>query len=162
MQISSMIGLIILSCLLESCATRLSCDAGAPKLPLVRPQPLRSGSQQSRVTSYIAGCTRKAFTVTEVTSVLNLPSCGMDLMATLFTLGVVPHAAPQPMQATVVGRVDGQTVTRTYRIAVERHTSLWHAFVPTSCDDRVIARAVLQAIDSGREVAGVFRRNPQQ
>ncbi|MCB1210921.1 MAG: hypothetical protein KDK97_16480 [Verrucomicrobiales bacterium] len=65
--------------------------------------------------------------------------------------GPVPHAAPQPMQATVTGRIDGKMVTRTYRLTLARHTSIWHGLIPTGFEDRAVARAVLQAIRRGSE-----------
>jgi hypothetical protein len=131
----------------SSCATRLSCSPEAPSLSPAESSPLLPGDLDVRVTRYIAGTTRNGLTITEVSGIRDMPSCGMDLMASALTLGLIPYASPNPMEATVSGTVGGRKVTRTYRIAMERHTSIWHRLIPPVCDRRAIARGILQAID---------------
>ena len=101
--------------------------------------------------SYITGCTEDGFTLSEVNHINHLPQCGMDLFATFLTLGLIPHSAPNPIRATVTGYVDGRKKTETFALSIERHTSLWHNLLPERHDDRVIARAVLQALRHRKE-----------
>jgi hypothetical protein len=132
---------------LSSCATRLSCSPGSPSLSPAQSGPRLRSDLDARVTRYIAGTTRNGLTITEVSGIRDLPSCGMDLMASALTLGLIPYAAPNPMEATVRGTLRGSQVTRTYRVAMERHTSIWHRLIPPVLDKRAIARGILQAID---------------
>ncbi len=138
------------SLFLASCATRLACDSSAPKLPRTHAKTPQNGSEAARVSSYIAGCTEDGFTITEV-KILHIPSCGMDLFSTFLTLGLIPHEWPDPVEATVTGYVKGRKTTETFSLAIERHTSLWHHLFPPSCDDRAIARAVLEAVRDRKE-----------
>ncbi len=142
---------LLLSLLQPSCATRLACDFSAPRLSWQHPKTPKDGSEEGRVASYITGCTEDGFTLSEVNHINHLPQCGMDLFATFLTLGLIPHSAPNPIRATVTGYVDGRKKTETFALSIERHTSLWHNLLPERHDDRVIARAVLQALRHRKE-----------
>lgn len=139
---------------LPSCATRLSCSTSAPRLPRGIERPAPGATDEQRLT----GCTRAftgpdGFQVREVRQVQVQPSCGMDLMATLMTLGLITHSAPHPVHVTVIGTCKGITEQRTYALALTRHTSLWHNLIPPGHDVRVLARALRQAIEMGDRVS---------
>lgn len=142
---------LLLSLLLPSCATRLACDSSAPRLSWKHPKTSKDASEEVRVSSYISGRTEDGFTLTEVNRINHLPQCGMDLFATFLTLGLIPHSAPNPIRATVTGYVDGRRKTETFALSIDRHTSLWHNLLPERHDDRVIARALLQAVRHRKE-----------
>lgn len=144
--------LLLLPLLLSSCATRLACDFSAPRLPWKHPKTPKDGNEEVRVASYIIGRTEDGFTISEVNRIYHLPQCGMDLFATVLTLGLIPHSWPNPIDATVTGCVNGRQTTETFPLSLERHTSLWHNLLPESCDDRAIARAVLQAVRDRKKI----------
>jgi len=153
---------LLLSLLLASCATRLACYSGAPKLPKKHALIPKDGSEEARVGSYIAGCTEDGFTLSGVKHITHIPQCGMDLLATLLTLGIIPHSAPNPVSVTVTGCVDGRQKTETFHLALVRHTSVWHCLLPESCDDRAIARAILQAVRDRKSLAPEAHKMLQQ
>jgi hypothetical protein len=142
---------LLLPFFLNSCATRLACEFSAPRLSWKHPHTPRDGSEKARVASYLTGRTEDGFTLSEVDYITHLPQCGMDLFATFLTLGLIPHSGPNPIVATVTGYVDGKKTTETFPLSLDRHTSLWHNFLPERCDDRAIARAVLQAVRDRKE-----------
>ncbi|MBN8422399.1 MAG: hypothetical protein J0L73_26025 [Verrucomicrobia bacterium] len=137
---------LLLPLLLGSCATRLACDFSAPRLHWKHPKTPGHGSEEARVSSYIVGRTENGFTVSEVNCLAHRPQCGLDLLSTFLTLGLIPHSAPNPIDVIVTGDVDGRKTTETFPLSLDRRTSLWHRLLPESCDDRAIARAVLQAV----------------
>ncbi len=137
---------LLLPLFLSSCATRLACDFSAPRLSWKHPHTPKHGSEEARVTCYITGRTEDGFTLSEVKYLAHLPQCGMDLFATFLTLGLIPHSAPNPVDVIVTGYVNGKMTTETLPLSLDRRTSLWHRLLPESCDDRAIARAVLQAV----------------
>ena len=156
------IRLLVLSLLLPSCATRLACDFSAPRLSWKHPKTPKDGSEEVRVSSYISGRTEDGFTLTEVNRINHVPQCGMDLFATFLTLGLIPHSAPNPIRATVTGYVDGREKTETLPLHLKRRTSLWHNLLPDSHDDRVIARAVLQALRKRKSLDQILFRSLQK
>lgn len=153
---------LVLPLFSASCATRLACDFTAPRLTWKHPKTPKDGSEEARISSYIAGRTEDGFTLSEVTRINHLPQCGMDLFATFLTLGLIPHSAPNPINATVTGHVDGRKTTETFALSIDRHTSLWHNLLPERHDDRVIARAVLQAVRDRKELDPKFRQMMQE
>jgi hypothetical protein len=153
---------LILPLFIASCATRLACNSDAPKLPGKHAIAPKNGREEDRVGSYIAGCTEDGYTLSEVKRITHVPQCGMDFFATFLTLGLIPHSAPNPINATVTGYVDGRKTTETFALSIDRHTSLWHNLLPERHDDRVIARAVLQAVRDRKELDPKFRQMMQE
>lgn len=137
---------LLLSLLMPACATRLACSSSAPRLQWQHAKTPKDGSEEARVASYIVGRTEDGFTLSGVDRITHVPHCGLDLLSTFLTLGLIPHSWPNPVHVTVTGSVDGRKKTETFALSLKRRTSLWHNFLPESSDDRAIARAVLQAL----------------
>lgn len=137
---------LLLPLFLGSCATRLACDFSAPRLQWKHAKTPKGGSEEARVASYIVGRKEDGFTLSRVDHITHVPHCGLDLLSTFLTLGLVPHSWPNPVNVTVTGSVDGRKKTKTFALKLHRSTSLWHNLLPASSDDRAIARAVLQAL----------------
>lgn len=151
----------VISAFLSSWATRLTCDSGAPRLSILALQLGHGENTEERLTGFLRNTERQEFTITRVRSIRPLPTCGMDLLATVFTLGLIPHAAPQPMEATVEGSFRGQMITRMYWLGLQRNTSVWHLLIPASSDELAIGRAILQSIDLDRQVPRAFGMKPK-
>lgn len=149
---------LLLPLLIPACATRLACDFSAPRLHWKHAKTPKDGSEEARVASYIVGRTEDGFTLSGVDRITYVPHCGLDLLSTFLTLGLVPHSWPNPVRATVTGCVDGQKKTETFALKLHRSTSLWHSLLPASCDDRAIARAVLQALRDRKSIAPEYHQ----
>jgi len=148
---------------LSSCATRLSCASDAPDILHRRSTPFQAVTDEAKVASYSIGHqSPDGYVLRNIRKITILPSCGMDLMATAFTLGLVPHAAPQPVKVTVTLVRDGHTVDRTYRLLLDQNTSIWHSLAPRSSDSRVMARALLQAVDRNQLAVPIALRRIAQ
>jgi hypothetical protein len=149
-----------MSLLISSCTTRLRFDSDAPALPASANRRSHAPSRDQRLTDCLASQERKGLTITRIRNVETLPSCGMDLIGAMLTLCLIPHSAPEPMEATVEGTLGGKSVTRTYGLWLTRHTSIWHWLVPRRYDERAIARAILSSIDHDYQRPSIFARKP--
>jgi hypothetical protein len=147
MNSTSFMLLLALTGLLSSCATRLSYHSGAPKLPRQIQRMQQGASELDQVTALLRGSRVGGCQFSRVEKLIKLPSCGMDLLASAIYLGLIPTSAPQPIEVVVVGIENHRTVRRTIRINLMRDTSVWHRLVPSKRDSRVIARALLQAMN---------------
>lgn len=142
---------------LVSCASRLSCDKDAPA-PTHRDAHHSSGSStEMRVTDYIRGHRAADFELEQVKKIRVLPTCGMPLLRSMVTLGLIPVTLPHPTRVEVSGRSGGRRVTRVYRLYLEQQTSVWQRLVPSGRDDRMMASALLQAINEGRMEPADFK-----
>ena len=139
--------------LLGSCATRVFCSSDAPTLPARVDRLSPTASDEDRMTAYTKDYrSNSGFHIRRVASVKVQPSCGMDLMATVCTLGLIPHSGPHPVHVIVDGDQNGISKTHTYRLSLHRTTSIWDRFIPASHDHREIARAILQAVDRDQQL----------
>lgn len=135
----------------SSCATRVFCSSDAPTLPVPIARIFSTPNVEERVTAYTKPYrSPTGFHIHRVVSVEVQPSCGMDMLASFYTLGLIPYSAPHPVHVTVEGDLRGTSKTETYSIGLDRTTSIWHRLLPESHDSRAIARATLQAIDLDR------------
>jgi hypothetical protein len=132
-----------------SCATRTFCDANEPKTPHARVAVADKRDEKSRVARYVVGQTATdGFRVEAIEKIEWVPICGMPLLGSVYTLGLVPVNLPKPVKVTVTGHLGAARATRTYRVNLHSWTSLWHVVVPSSCDDRALARGLLGAMKS--------------
>ena len=138
----------------SSCATRTFCARDAPRLS--RPEVARDSKagQAGIVGTYVSGeQANDGFEVANVTSITLQPICGMGLMRTVFTLGLIPTDLPHPVVIKVQGTFKGRRETRTYQVRLHSWTSVWHRLVPSTSDNRAIARGLLGAMRSSAPVA---------
>lgn len=150
-KLCRILGVLMLLLMISSCATRVFCSSTAPKLPVPIARSFQTANVEERVTAYTKPYhSPTGFQIHRVVSVKVQPSCGMDLMASFYTLGLIPYSAPHPVHVRVEGDLHGTSKTETYSIGLDRTTSIWHRLVPASHDDRAISRATLQAIDLDR------------
>jgi hypothetical protein len=105
--------------------------------------------EKSKVARYVVGQTgNDGFRVEAIEKIEWVPICGMPLLGSVYTLGLVPVNLPRPVKVTVTGHLGAARATRTYWVNLHTWTSLWHVVVPPSCDDRAIARGLLGAMKS--------------
>ncbi len=150
---------MMLLLMISSCATRVFCNSDAPALPMPIARIFNTPNVEERVTAYTKPYNSPTgFQIHRVVSVKVQPSCGMDIMASFYTLGLIPYSAPHPVHVTVEGDLHGTSKTETYSIGLDRTTSIWHRLIPASHDDRAIARATLQAVDLNHVVPHRVRR----
>lgn len=144
--------------LLSSCATRVFCDSEAPRIPRDRSRLSNGTSDEQRPEAYTRGHQgNDGFKLDRVEAIRHQPNCGMDFLASFYTLGIIPHSAPQPIHVIVSETRNGHIRKRTYFLGLNRWTSIWHFLLPPSHDDRSIARALLQAIDNDQQVSDLWR-----
>lgn len=132
-----------------SCATRVVCDRKAPKLHRQGGEVSDKADEKARIARYVLGETAAdGFTVEGIEKIYVMPVCGMGLMGSVATLGLVPVELSHPVYVTVVGRLGNARKTRTYHVALSTRTSVWHQLRPKSSDDRAVARSLLEALKS--------------
>ncbi len=146
--------LALIALALSSCATRTFCAHDCPGLP--RPQVVRvsKAGQKGIVCAYVLGVPAKDdFKIGSVQSITPNPVCGMGLMRTIYTFGLIPTRLPHPVVIKVQGMIKGRWETRTYRVGLHTWTSVWHSLLPSTSDNREIARGLLGAIRSTEPIA---------
>jgi hypothetical protein len=135
--------ILLLTCaLLTSCATRLVSGYASSASAVGLREDLNT--REERLRSLCTDCAAPdGFRIMSVDSLVVLPSCGMDLMSSALSLGLIPRRAPVTVKVTVVGiKSDRRADWRVYKLPLERSTSVWHNLVPSKRDDIVLADAL--------------------
>lgn len=77
--------------LLSSCATRVFCDSEAPRIPRDRSRLSNGTSDEQRLEAYTRGHQgNDGFKLDRVEAIRHQPNCGMDFLASFYTLGHHP------------------------------------------------------------------------
>lgn len=157
MKAAPKIALMALTILVfSSCATRIECDLDAPKLKNSRDIMSKAG-QKGIVSAYVcsggSNHAKDGFQLSHVNSITEEPVCGMGLIRSIVTLGLIPVELPHPLAIEVEGEIKGREQRRIYRVNLHTSTSVWHRLVPATSDNRAIARGLMAAMRSAEPVS---------